>query len=156
MRLIHRKQNNMAQKKFIIDAGFKANGDSIVEGNLNVNSTPTEGSHAVNKAYVDAQIAANSTPSWGEVTTNATIAANSKNLVDTTSALTITLPASPTIGTEVMFIDASGQAATNNITVNGNGEKIQGLAEDLIINVDRAAFQVVYHNTANGWVFMEV
>ena len=47
----------MAQKKFIIDAGFKANGDSIVEGNLNVNSTPTEGTHAVTKAYVDGAVA---------------------------------------------------------------------------------------------------
>lgn len=95
--------------------------------------------------------------SWGEVSSNATVTANSKNLVDTSAgALTITLPASPALGTEIMFIDAAGQAATNNITVNGNGEKIQGLAEDLIINVNRAAFQVVYHNTANGWVFMEV
>jgi ribosomal protein L2 len=52
-----RKHNNMAQKKFIIDAGFKSNGDSIIEGNLNVNSTPTEGSHAVTKAYVDGAVA---------------------------------------------------------------------------------------------------
>ncbi len=106
--------------------------------------------------YVDTQIAS-SIPSWGEVTTSTTVAANSKNLVDTSvGALTITLPANPTMGTEIMFVDALGQAATNNITVNGNGEKIQGNAGNLIINVNRAAFQVVYHNSATGWAFMEV
>ena len=108
-------------------------------------------------SYVDAQIAANSTPSWGTIAVDTTVTANSKNLVDTSAgALTITLPASPTVGTEIMFVDGAGQGATNNITVNGNGEKIQGLSEDLIINVNRAAFQVVYFNAVNGWVFMEV
>jgi hypothetical protein len=110
-------------------------------------------------SYVDAQIAlvASSTPSWTAITANATVAAQSKNLVDTTAgAITITLPLNPTIGQEVMLIDGTGQVSTNNITINGNGEKIQGQTEDLIISTNRAAFQVVYFNTANGWVFMEV
>jgi len=107
-------------------------------------------------SYVDTAVAAHA-PTWSEITTSTTVTANSRNLVDTSvGSITITLPANPTLGDEVTFIDASGYAATNNITVDSNGEKIQGETGDLLINVNRAAFQVVYHNVANGWVLMEV
>lgn len=107
--------------------------------------------------YVDTQIAAVGVASWDMITSNTTVIPNSKNLVDTTGgAITVTLPLSPVFGQEIMLIDASGNAGTNNITIDGNGEKIQGQVEDLIISTTRAAFQVVYFNAANGWVFMEV
>ena len=76
-------------------------------------------------------------------------------LINTGSAVTATLPASPTIGLEVRLIDATGQAATNNITVARNSEKIQGVAENLTISTNRAAICLVYYNTANGWVLRE-
>ena len=43
----------MAQKQFIIDGGFTTNADSVIDGNLTVN-TPTEDGHATTKTYVDA------------------------------------------------------------------------------------------------------
>jgi hypothetical protein len=94
---------------------------------------------------------------WVVITADVTVVAGSRNLVDTTNApVTITLPISPTLGHEVMIIDASGTTETNNIVIDSNGENIQGQAENLIISVNRAAFQVVYYNSTNGWVFMEV
>ena len=48
-----------------------------------------------------------------------------------------------------------GNAATNNITIARNGHKIEGDASNLIIDVDRAAFGLVYYNTAQGWVMTE-
>jgi hypothetical protein len=145
----------MAQKKFIIDAGFKANGDSIVEGNLNVNSTPTEGTHAVTKAYVDDAVA-NGAPNWSTVTTNTTLSANTKYVIDTTSsAITVTLPSSPSFGDEVRIIDGDGNASTNNITLTSS-DNIQGAAGNILISADRAAFAIVYYNQANGWLLTEI
>ena len=38
--------------------------------------------------------------------------------------VTVTLPASPSIGNQVKIVDGTGSAATNNITVGRNSEKI--------------------------------
>jgi len=77
------------------------------------------------------------------------------NLINTGSAITATLPASPTIGAECRFIDATGQAATNNITVARNSEKIQGASANLTISTNRAAIGLVYYNSTHGWVLTE-
>jgi hypothetical protein len=52
---------------------------------------------------------------------------------DTTGgAFTATLPAAPTLGDEVTFIDYAGTFDTNNLTVAPNGsENIQGSAAEL-------------------------
>ena len=73
--------------------------------------------------------------------------------VDTSGgAVTITLPASPSIGNQVKIIDSHGTAATNNITVDRNGEKIQGSAGDLTISTNRAGISLVYYDSDNGWL----
>ena len=54
-----------------------------------------------------------------------------------------------------LHIPIALKAATNNITINRNGSKIQGLDENMIIDVDRAGFSLVYYNIANGWLLME-
>ena len=76
-------------------------------------------------------------------------------LINTGSAVTATLPASPALGAVCRFIDATGQAATNNITVARNSEKIQGAAADLTIATNRAAIGLVYYNSTHGWVLIE-
>lgn len=65
--------------------------------------------------------------------------------------LTLTLPAGPTIGAVVEIVDISGTASTNFFTVARNGELIQGVAEDLIFNVNNKAMKLIYSNTAKGW-----
>ena len=76
-------------------------------------------------------------------------------LINCGSAVTATLPASPTIGAVCRFIDGTGQAATNNITVARNSEKIQGATADLTIATNRAAIGLVYYNSTHGWVLTE-
>ena len=70
----------------------------------------------------------------------------------TSSAFTVTLPSSPTLGDEVTIVDASGTADTNNITIGRNSNNIQGAAENLTVSVERAAFTLVYFNATQGWV----
>jgi len=92
---------------------------------------------------------------WKEKTAAYTAVAGEGLIVDTSTAVTVTLPASATLGDEVKIIDGTGNAATNNITVARNGHKINGDASDLTVDVDRAAFGLVYYNVAQGWLLTE-
>src|SRR5210317_1229929 len=95
--------------------------------------------------------------SWQtEKTTSFTAVAGEGYFVNTTSgAITVTLPASPTLGDEVSIIDASGTADTNNITVGRNSENIQGSAADLTISTERAGLTLVYFNATQGWLLKD-
>jgi len=72
--------------------------------------------------------------------------------INTGSAVTVTLPASPSAGDELIVIDSTGQAATNNITLGRNGSKIKGQCIDAKLNVDRGGLRIVYSGASQGWV----
>ena len=95
---------------------------------------------------------------WALKTAAYTAVAGDGVMVDTSVAVTITLPISsgpPALGDFVRILDATGNAATNNITVARNGNNIQGAAADLTIATARAAIGLVYVNAAQGWVLIE-
>ena len=96
---------------------------------------------------------------WALKTGAYTAVAGDGVMVDTSSStITITLPISsgpPTLGDFVRILDATGNAATNNITVARNGNNIQGAAADLTIATNRAAIGLVYVNATQGWVLIE-
>ena len=92
--------------------------------------------------------------SWQAVKTTAfTAVAGEGYFINTTSgAITMTLPASPSIGDEVAFIDYAGTFDTNNLTVGRNSEKINGSAADLTVATERAANTLVYTDGTQGWL----
>jgi len=92
--------------------------------------------------------------SWQAVKTSAfTAAAGEGYFVDTTSsAFTMTLPSSPSIGDEVSFIDYAGTFDSNNLTIGRNSAKIQGAAADLTVSTERAANTLVYTDGTQGWL----
>jgi hypothetical protein len=85
------------------------------------------------------------------ISANTTLVAGRRYFVDTSAARTLTLPASPTLGQEIVIFDATGSAGTNNITLARNGNKINSLTENAIIDVDKAAAVLIYTGTAIGW-----
>ena len=90
-----------------------------------------------------------------DITSATTLLKGTGYFVDTSQcAVTVTLPASPNRGDTIKIIDL-GSAATNNITVARNSEKIQGLSEDMTVSTDEAA-GLVYSGSTNGWRLTEV
>ena len=134
--------------------------DSDVDSHLNQNN-PTSGYvlswNGSDYAWV-AQTGGSGSglSAWAEKTSDYTASAGDRLIVDVSSSeVTITLPASPSLGDEVAIIDGSSSAETNNITIARNGEKIDGSDSDLTIDVNGAATNLVYYNTDNGWIFSE-
>jgi len=85
------------------------------------------------------------------VSSNITLASLNNYMVDTTAARTLTLPASASIGAEIHIFDATGNSATNNITVANNGLNINGQATSLLIDKAYAAVNLVYVGSTYGW-----
>jgi hypothetical protein len=66
-------------------------------------------------------------------------------LADTSGgAFTVTLPATPATGAQVVVADAGANWGTNNLTVGRNGSTIGGLAENLVCDITGASVQLVY------------
>ena len=66
-------------------------------------------------------------------------------LADTSGgAFTVTLPATPSTGDQVVIADSGDLFGTNNLTVGRNGSTIDGAAADLVLNIDGVSVQFVY------------
>jgi hypothetical protein len=81
-------------------------------------------------------------------------------LVDTSGGgigapVTINLPASPSVGEEVHFIDSGANLASNNLTIGRNGSNILGSASDLVVSTNAVAFTLVYVNATRGWAYKD-
>jgi hypothetical protein len=70
----------------------------------------------------------------------------------TSSAFTVTLPASPSAGNVVAISDYAATFATNNITVNPNGNKIAGSTLNKLLNTNGIAVTIVYVDSTEGWI----
>ena len=74
--------------------------------------------------------------------------------VDTVANIvTITLPASPAQGDEVIIMDvsASNGFGTNKCTVGRNGSNIQGSASDLDLTSNNQCVTLIYTTATKGW-----
>ena len=94
---------------------------------------------------------------WRAVSAAETVQAGAQLLVNTNSgAVTVTLPASPSIGDQVNFVDQGYDFNTNALTVGRNSSNIANAASDLVVNTQGAAFGLVYSGDATtGWTYTE-
>jgi len=94
---------------------------------------------------------------WRAITAAETVQTGAQILANTNGgAFTITLPASPSAGDEVSFIDQGYDFNTNALTVGRNGSNIANAASDLVVNTQGAGFSLVYSGDATtGWTYRE-
>ena len=86
--------------------------------------------------------------------TGYTAVAGDQLLINTTqTGVTITLPASPAVGSEVVIIDARGTFGSNNVTVERNGQPINSGTNNLALAVNGQAVTLVYIDSTRGWAY---
>lgn len=87
---------------------------------------------------------------WITQTSAYTAAKDERILADTSGgAFTVTLPSSPANGHQVALADPGANWSSNNLTVDGNGNNIEGAAT-FTADVDRGHFVCVYNGVQ--WV----
>jgi len=69
--------------------------------------------------------------------------------------ITVNLPASPSIGNEIHFIDSGNAFASNNLTIGRNSSNILGSASNLVVSANGAAFTLVFVNATRGWIYKD-
>jgi hypothetical protein len=94
---------------------------------------------------------------WVIITSTATLATHNGYFVDTsTGSISVTLPATAVLGDTIRINDLAGTFDTNNLLILRNGNKIQGIADDLLITQKNASLGLVYSNSTYGWKLMEI
>ena len=89
---------------------------------------------------------------WVDIGTTYTATTFQKINADvSSSAFTIDLPASPAHGDWVRIQDEYGNAGTNPITVDGNGQSIMGSPSQFNINTNDASYEFVFVGGERGW-----
>ena len=83
-----------------------------------------------------------------------TAAAGQGLWLDTSSnAITLTLPASPSVGDQVIFTDYARNWGTNAVTLNLNSEKFQGNATPVpVYDTTGESVDIVYSGSTKGWI----
>ena len=112
----------------------------------NLNSTNT-----YTQSEITSYLANKKTEISSAISANTTLVAGRRYFVTSASALTLTLPASPSVNDQVDVFDASGNAATYNITIGRNSSLINGNAGNFIIDANGYWASLVYTGSAYGW-----
>ena len=112
----------------------------------NLNSTNT-----YTQSEINGYLANKKTEISSAISANANLATGYRYFVTSASALTLTLPSSPSVNDQIDIFDASGNASTYNITVARNGKLINGNAGNFIIDVNGSWYTLVFTGNTYGW-----
>ena len=56
-------------------------------------------------------------------------------------------------GDTIAIKDYTGQFGTNSLSIQRNGHKIQGTANDGLIQTNRSSLELVYVDATKGWLY---
>jgi len=73
----------------------------------------------------------------------------------TSAAVTITLPASPSVGDFVGIIDYARTFGTNKCVIGANSSNIEGSAADNALKTNGASATLVYGDATKGWAYVQ-
>jgi hypothetical protein len=91
---------------------------------------------------------------WQAVVTasSLTAVAGRGYFINTTSnTCTVTLPGSPNIGDTITIVDYASTFATNNVTLNPNGNKIEADTTNGTLSTNDQTHTLVYTDSTQGW-----
>lgn len=89
---------------------------------------------------------------WNLISGTTSLESNDAYMLDSFGgSFTATLPASPSDGDRIAFLNINASLESNNVTIDRNGNNIQGLAEDLILDVDNISFILVFNSNSSDW-----
>ena len=114
------------------------------------------GDNVYRASGVIAAAAAGGGVSWQAVETGATftaVAGNGYPVNTTAQACTVTLPASASVGDEIIFTDYARKWATNALTINPNSLNYQGnTSPNPIYDTNGESVHIVYQDATKGWI----
>jgi hypothetical protein len=86
-------------------------------------------------------------------TTLSAVAGNGYWIDTTSNACTITLPASASVGDQIIFSDYARTWGTNSITINTNSLNYQGYTSpNPVYNTNGQTVSIVYSGATQGWI----
>jgi hypothetical protein len=86
-------------------------------------------------------------------TTLSAVAGNGYWIDTTSNACTVTLPASASVGDQIIFVDYARRWGTNAITINTNGLNFQGnTSPNPVYNISGQSVTIVYSGATQGWI----
>jgi hypothetical protein len=124
----------------------------IVFGNSLSSGVPTDAT--VTTAKLDATSVKTSTIWQSSIqTADFTASGNKGYWLNTSSgAITVTLPASPSVGDVLEFSDYSRSWGTNAVTLSLNSLKFQGGTKNPVYDTNGESIKIIYSGTTKGWI----
>ena len=135
-----------------VDKIIPATGSSIALGESGKTVTIPSGATLDASAATLTNIGARVSYCTSLQTSPFTASASRGYFINTGSAVTVTLPSSPNVGDQIVVIDATGNASSNNITLGRGGSKIKGSCTCAELSTDRVGVRIVYSGSSQGWV----